>query len=90
MSLLPEPPTLNGMYYADLRDRLIRPENVQYFAGAWRYVSHVERLASTGFSTQEGLVRNSDIIRFSPLTVSLMAERYEHEAQHGNIPTEAP
>lgn len=45
--------------------------------GYWRYVDHSEKLATTGFKSRNGLIKNEDIIRFDSGTLVRMRERYD-------------
>jgi hypothetical protein len=42
----------------------------------YRFVNHSERLATTGFSSEVGLLKNADIIRVDEGTLALMRARY--------------
>ncbi len=42
----------------------------------YRFVNHTERLASTGFGSEVGLLKNADIIRIDAGTLAIMRTRY--------------
>ena len=42
----------------------------------YRFVNHKEQLATTGFGSEVGLLKNVDIIRFDAGTLTLMKARY--------------
>lgn len=42
----------------------------------YRFVNHKEQLASTGFGSEVGLLKNADIIRIDAGTLELMRARY--------------
>ena len=44
--------------------------------GYYRYVNHLDKLATTGFGNTGGLMRNVDIIRFDDRTITKMRQRY--------------
>jgi hypothetical protein len=54
-------------------------ETVQTPDGQFRFVNHAEKLATTGFGSEEALMRNADIIRVDKGTLKLMRERYLKE-----------
>lgn len=45
--------------------------------GYYRFVSHERKLLTTGFESEEALLKNRNIIRFDKGTKELMAARYE-------------
>jgi hypothetical protein len=42
----------------------------------YRFVNHEEKLATTGFRSEQGLLKNAGIIRIDAQTTILMRERY--------------
>jgi hypothetical protein len=44
----------------------------------YRYVNHELKLATTGFMNKEGLLKNTDIIRFDTGTIKLMESQYKN------------
>lgn len=51
-------------------------------SGAYRYVSHQDKLLTTGFTTTAGLIKNSDIILATDSAIATMQERYKEIFGH--------
>ena len=66
--------------YETLKLNTVKEENISFVNGFFRYINHSDRLATTGFSTKEGLIRNKMAFRFDPQTIYIMRGRYESEA----------
>ena len=51
---------------------------IVYFCGHFRFVDHINRLATTGFKTKDKLLEYSSSIRFDKGTLVIMIERYNN------------
>ena len=60
----------------NLKQNTVIDSNIVFIDGAFRYVNHIDKLATTGFTKMNGLLKNADIIRFDEGTLKLMRERH--------------
>ena len=61
----------------NLKQNTVIDSNIVFIDEAFRYVNHIDKLATTGFTKMNGLLKNADIIRFDEGTLKLMRERYD-------------
>jgi hypothetical protein len=68
----------NSIYYFNqLRERTLKPENIVLSDnGFYRYVNHIDYLATTGWITKERLLAYTDNLRFDENNIHNMKLRY--------------
>jgi len=62
--------------YDILKKAVLNQDNILFCGNNYRYVSHINQIASCGFKTKNSLIRNTDIIRFDKDTLKTMQDRY--------------
>jgi len=64
------------MNYAALKSEVIKNKNIELVSGYYRFVSHKQKIMTTGFEAKKNLLKYKDNIRFDSNTVKLMHDRY--------------
>ena len=60
----------------ELKERTIDLKNIVCIDGTFRYVNHIDKVATIGFGSMHALVDNRRMIRFDKGTLLLMQKRY--------------
>ncbi len=61
--------------YIDIKNRTIQPCNITH-DNYYRYINHIDKLATTGYKSFDMLVCYKDNIRFDSYTIKIMKTRY--------------
>ncbi len=59
-----------------LKEYTLTNSNIEFKDHYYRYINHIDRLATTGFNSRERLVSYSDTLRFDTNTVKVMQQIY--------------
>lgn len=71
----------------NLKKELIKDENIDITNGYYRFVSHVAKLASIGYTQKKELIANAETMNFNDVSIEDMRNSYYWLFPHGGVPT---